>query len=85
MTGRTIGAVGFAIVARKAGIAAISEPPPKALTRNVYERQSVAEQENSHDSVGLWGGARLHLLQHFDNELFELIVEQVLCQSISNL
>ena len=53
--------------------------------RNVYERQSVAERENSHDSVGLWGGTRFHLLHHFDNELFELIVEQVLCQSISNL
>ena len=37
-----------------------------------------AEQENSHDSVGVWDGTCLYLLHHFDDKLLEFIVKQVL-------
>ena len=77
MTGRTIGAAGFDTAARKPEMAATSEPPPKALTKNAHECGGLAEQtdRDSQDSIGVWNGTHLHFLHHVDNELLEFLVE----------
>ena len=55
MIGRTIGAAGFDTAARKPEMAATSEPPPKALTKNAHECGGLAEQtdRDSQDSIGV--------------------------------